>query len=64
MTTFLHVARHYPILHGDVLDCQIRAYQIVQSTAEKAGIEKARRHPHGFAVNAVTSGVPPMVLRN
>jgi integrase len=47
---------------------RIRAYQIVQSAAEKAGIEKPRRHPHvfrhGFAVNAVTSGVPPLVLRN
>ncbi|MFZ0450388.1 MAG: site-specific integrase, partial [Desulfatiglandaceae bacterium] len=33
----------------------------------KAGIEKGRRHPHvfrhGFAVNAVLSGVPPLVLR-
>jgi site-specific recombinase XerD len=47
---------------------RIRAYQIVQSAAEKAGIEKPRRHPHvfrhGFAVNAVASGVPPLVLRN
>jgi len=46
---------------------RIRAYQIISNAAEKAGIEKGRRHPHvfrhGFAVNAVLSGVPPMVLR-
>jgi len=46
---------------------RIRAYQIISNAAEKAGTEKGRRHPHvfrhGFAVNAVLSGVPPMVLR-
>jgi len=46
---------------------RIRAYQIISKAAEKTGIEKDRRHPHvfrhGFAVNAVLSGVPPMVLR-
>lgn len=46
---------------------RIRAYQIIQDAGKKAGIEKGRRHPHvfrhGFAVNAVLSAVPPMVLR-
>ena len=46
---------------------RIRAYQIISKAAEKTGIEKDRRHPHvfrhGFAVNAVLSGLPPMVLR-
>ena len=46
---------------------RIRVYQILQRAGEKAGIEKDRRHPHvfrhGFAVNAVLSGVPPLVLR-
>jgi len=46
---------------------RIRVYQILQGAGEKAGIEKGRRHPHvfrhGFAVNAVLSGVPPLVLR-
>lgn len=46
---------------------RIRAYQIISKAAEKTGIEKDRRHPHvfrhGFAVNAVLSGMPPMVLR-
>jgi len=46
---------------------RIRVYQILQRAGEKAGMEKDRRHPHvfrhGFAVNAVLSGVPPLVLR-
>jgi len=46
---------------------RIRVYQVLQKAGEKAGIEKDRRHPHvfrhGFAVNAVLSGVPPLVLR-
>jgi integrase len=46
---------------------RIRVYQIIQEAGEKAGIDKDRRHPHvfrhGFAVNAVLSGVPPLVLR-
>ncbi len=46
---------------------RVWAYQILQEAGEKAGIEKDRRHPHvfrhGFAVNAVLSGVPPLVLR-
>jgi len=46
---------------------RVRAYQILQEAGEKAGIERDRRHPHvfrhGFAVNAVLSGVPPLVLR-
>jgi site-specific recombinase XerD len=46
---------------------RIRVYQIFQEAGEKAGIEKDRKHPHvlrhGFAVNAVLSGVPPLVLR-
>ena len=46
---------------------RVRVYQILQRAGEKAGIEKGRRHPHvfrhGFAVNAVLGGVPPMVLR-
>ncbi|MFH1672354.1 MAG: site-specific integrase [Pseudomonadota bacterium] len=47
---------------------RIRAYQIIQDAGKRAGMEKGRRHPHvfrhGFAVNAVLSSVPPMVLRN
>ena len=46
---------------------RIWVYRILQEAGEKAGIEKDRRHPHvfrhGFAVNAVLSGVPPLVLR-
>ncbi len=46
---------------------RIRVYQILQDAGKKAGIEKGRRHSHvlrhGFAVNAVLSGVPPMILR-
>jgi site-specific recombinase XerD len=46
---------------------RVWAYQILQEAGKKAGIEKDRRHPHvfrhGFAVNAVLSGVPPLVLR-
>ena len=46
---------------------RVRAYHIVRRGGEKAGIDKDRRHPHvfrhGFAVNAVLSGVPPLVLR-
>lgn len=46
---------------------RVRVYQIIQKAGEQAGIEKDRRHPHvfrhGFAVNAVLSGVPPLVLR-
>ena len=46
---------------------RVRVYQIIQEAGKKAGIDKDRRHPHvfrhGFAVNAVLSGVPPLVLR-
>jgi len=46
---------------------RIRVYQIIQEAGKKAGIEKDRCHPHvfrhGFAVNAVLAGVPPLVLR-
>jgi len=46
---------------------RVRVYQVLQKAGEKAGIEKNRCHPHvfrhGFAVNAVLSGMPPMVLR-
>lgn len=46
---------------------RVRVYQFIQRAGEKAGIEKDRCHPHvfrhGFAVNAVLSGVPPLVLR-
>jgi len=46
---------------------RVRAYHIIRSAGEKAGIDKDRCHPHvfrhGFAVNAVLSGVPPLVLR-
>ena len=46
---------------------RVRAYQVLSQAADKAGIDKDRRHPHvfrhGFAVNAVLSGVPPLVLR-
>jgi site-specific recombinase XerD len=46
---------------------RIRVYQIVQQAGEKAGLDEDRRHPHvfrhGYAVNAVLSGVPPLVLR-
>ncbi|MDO9527694.1 MAG: tyrosine-type recombinase/integrase, partial [Syntrophales bacterium] len=46
----------------------VRAYLIIRETAERAGIEKGRRHPsafrHGFAVNATLAGMPPFVLNN
>jgi len=46
---------------------RVRAFQIVSDACARAGIEPGRRHPHvfrhGFAVNAVLSGVPPLVLR-
>ncbi|MBW2083851.1 MAG: site-specific integrase [Deltaproteobacteria bacterium] len=46
---------------------RVRAYHIIRRAGEKAGIDKDRCHPHvfrhGFAVNAVLSGVPPLVLR-
>jgi len=46
---------------------RVRAYEIIRRAGEKAGIDRDRCHPHvfrhGFAVNAVLSGVPPLVLR-
>jgi len=46
----------------------VRAYLIIREAAERAGIEKGRRHPsafrHGFAVNATLAGMPPFVLNN
>ena len=46
---------------------RVRAYEIIRMAGEKAGIDRDRCHPHvfrhGFAVNAVLSGVPPLVLR-
>jgi len=46
---------------------RIRVFQILQDLGSKAGIPKDLCHPHafrhGFAVNAVLSGVPPLVLR-
>ena len=46
---------------------RIRVFQILQDLGSRAGIPKDLCHPHafrhGFAVNAVLSGVPPLVLR-
>jgi len=46
---------------------RIRVFQILQDLGSRAGIPGDLCHPHafrhGFAVNAVLSGVPPLVLR-
>jgi len=43
------------------------AHRVIQKAGRRAGIDKERSTPHafrhGFAVNAVLSGVPPLVLR-
>ena len=46
---------------------RVRAHQIIREAGARAGIDPDRCHPHafrhGYAVNAVLSGVPPLVLR-
>ena len=46
---------------------RIRVHQIIRAVGEKAEVERDISHPqafrHGFGVNAILSGVPPLLLR-
>ena len=70
---YKHIARHCAdkrIKRNDRIFpfSRVRAYLVIREAAERAGIEKGKRHPstlrHGFAVNATLAGMPPFVLNN